>query len=220
MSNVAVVGGHGQVARLLHPLLLEAGRTPVALVRSDAQRAELEEMGAQARLLDIEHAAAPAFADAFADCDAVVFAAGGGPDGNAERKRTVDLEGSLKSIQGAHAAGITRFVQVSAIGVDEPLADDVSPVWKAYVEAKREADESLRVSALDWTILRPGRLTDDPGTGLVALGDDVRRAEIPRADVAAVVAAVIDDERTHGRQWNLVGGNVPVADAITAAVDG
>jgi uncharacterized protein YbjT (DUF2867 family) len=220
MNSVAVVGGHGQVARLLHPLLLAAGRTPVALVRSDAQRAELEELGAQARLLDIERATAPAFADAFAGCDVVVFAAGGGPDGNVERKRTVDLEGSLKSIQGAHAAGITRFVQISAIGVDEPVGDDVSPVWKAYVEAKREADETLRVSALDWTILRPGHLTDDPGTGLVALGEDVRRGEIPRADVAAVVAAVLDDERTHGRQWNLVGGNVAVGDAITAAVDG
>ena len=217
MSNVAVVGGHGQVARLLHPLLIEAGRTPVALVRSDAQRAELEELGAHARLLDIERATGPAFADAFAGCDAVVFAAGGGPDGNIERKRTVDLEGSLKSIEGAHAAGITRFVQVSAISVDEPVGDDVSPVWKAYVEAKRDADEALRLSALDWTILRPGRLTDDPATGLVALGEDVRRAEVPRADVAAVVAAVLDDETTYRRQWNLVGGSVPVADAIAAA---
>jgi uncharacterized protein YbjT (DUF2867 family) len=217
MNRVAVVGGHGQVARLLHPLLAEAGRTPVALVRSDAQRAELEELGAQVRLLDIEKAPGPAFGEAFAGCDAVVFAAGGGPDGNIERKRTVDLEGSLKSIQGAHAAGITRFVQISAIGVDAPLADDVSPVWKAYVEAKRDADEALRVSALDWTILRPGRLTDDPGTGLVALGEDVARAEIPRADVAAVVAAVLDDESTHGRQWNLVEGSVSIPEAIAAA---
>lgn len=217
MNQVAVVGGHGQVARLLHTLLLEAGRTPVALVRSDAQRAELEDLGARARLLDIERADGRAFADAFAGCDAVVFAAGGGPDGNIERKRTVDLEGSLKSIQGAHAAGITRFVQISAIGVDDPLPDDVSPVWKAYVEAKRDADEAVRVSALDWTILRPGRLTDDPGTGLVALGEDVPRGEIARADVAAVVAAVLDDESTHGRQWNLVGGHVPVAEAIASA---
>lgn len=220
MSNVAVVGGHGQVARHLHPLLVEAGRTPVALVRSDDQRAVLEELGAQVRLLDIERATGPAFADAFAGCDAVVFAAGGGPDGNIERKRTVDLEGSLKSIEGAHAAGITRFVQVSAISVDEPVGDDVSPVWKAYVEAKRDADEALRLSALDWTILRPGRLTDDPPTGLVAIGEEVRRAEVPRADVAAVVAAVLDDERTHRRQWNLVGGNIPVADAIAAAARG
>ena len=168
-------------------------------------------------MLNIEQAEASAFADAFAGCDAVVFSAGGGPDGNIERKRTVDLEGALKSIQGAHAAGITRFVQVSAIGVDDPLPEDTSPVWKAYVEAKRDADEALRVSGLDWTILRPGRLTDDPGTGLVALGDDVPRSEIPRADVAAVAAAVIDDESTVGRQWNLVGGRLSIADAIAQA---
>ena len=218
MSNsVAVVGGHGQIARLLHPLLLENGRQPVALVRSDAQRAAVEELGAQARLLNIEQADASAFGAAFAGCDAVVFAAGGGPDGNIERKRTVDLEGSLKSISGAHAAGITRFVQVSATGVDDPLPEDTDPVWRAYVEAKRDADEALRVSGLDWTILRPGRLTDDAGAGLVALGADVVRGEVPLADVAAVVAAVIDDERTLGRLWNLVSGGLPIAEAIAQA---
>lgn len=218
MSNsVAVVGGHGQIARLLHPLLVELGRQPVALVRSDDQRTTVEELGAHARLLNIEQADATAFAKAFAGCDTVVFAAGGGADGNITRKRTVDLEGCLKSISGAHAAGITRFVQVSAIGVDDPLPEDTDPVWRAYVEAKRDADEALRVSGLDWTILRPGRLTDDPGTGLVSLGTEVSRAEVPRADVAAVVAAVIDDERTIGRQWNLVGGDVPIDEAIASA---
>ena len=217
MTRIAVVGGHGKIARQLHPMLLGAGHEPVALVRRPEQADALGATGVTTRMLDIERATGPAFADAFAGCDAVVFTAGGGPDGNIERKRTVDLEGSLKSIEGAHAAGITRFVQISAISVDDPLPDDVSPVWKAYVEAKRDADEALRVSALDWTILRPGRLTDDPGTGLVALGEDVARAEIPRADVAAVVAAVLDDESTHGRQWNLVEGSVSIADAIAAA---
>ena len=217
MSQVAIVGGHGKIARLLHPLLVEAGRQPVALVRSDSQRATVEGLGAHARLLDVEQADEAAFAQAFAGCDAVVFSAGGGADGNATRKRTVDLEGSLKSVAGARAAGITRFVQVSAIGVDDPLPDDTDEVWRADVEAKRDADEALRASGLDWTILRPGRLTDDPGTGLVALGDDVRRAEIPRADVAAVVAAVLDDDRTIGQQWNLVGGAVPIDEAISAA---
>ena len=220
MSNqVAVVGGHGKVALQLHPYLLEAGRQPVGLVRSDDQRAVLEEMGAHARLLNIEQANGESFGRAFEGCDAVVFAAGGGPDGNIERKRTVDLEGALKSIEGARAAGITRFVMVSAIGVDEPLPDDTAPVWKAYVEAKRDADEALRLSGLDWTILRPGRLTDDPAAGLVALGPDVERGEIPRADVAATIAAVLDDDRTVGKQWNLVGGQIPVADAVSAAVD-
>jgi uncharacterized protein YbjT (DUF2867 family) len=220
MSNqVAIVGGHGQVARQLHPLLVAAGRQPVALVRSDDQRADLEEAGAHVRLLNIEQSDGEAFGQAFQGCDSVVFAAGGGPDGNIERKRTVDLEGALKSIEGARAAGITRFVMVSAIGVDDPLPDDTAPVWKAYVEAKRDADEALRLSGLDWTILRPGRLTDDVGTGLVALGPDVERGEIPRADVAASVVAVLDDDRTIGKQWNLVGGQIPVAEAISAALD-
>ncbi len=217
MSRVAVVGGHGQVARLLHQPLIEAGHAPVALVRNEAHRGELEELGAEVRLLDIEQQDAEAFAAAFAGCDAVVFAAGGGPDGNLERKRTVDLEGSLKSIEGARRAGIGRFVQISAIGVDRPVPEDTAPVWRAYVEAKRDADAALRASDLDWTIIRPGRLTDDPATGLVALGEEVERGDVTRADVAAVVAAVLDEPGAVGRQWNLVGGETPVGDAVSEA---
>ncbi len=220
MSRIAVVGGHGQVARhLLHDLRRSA-HDAVALVRREEYREELERRGAEVRLLDLETADAAAYAAAFEGCQVVVFAAGGGPDGNVERKRTVDLEGSLKSIEGARLAGIRRFVQVSAIGVDEPVADDASEVWRAYVEAKRDADAALRASDLDWTILRPGRLTDDPATGLVALGADVERGDVTRADVAAVVAAVIDDDGAIGRQWNLVGGDTPVHDAIHAAARG
>jgi uncharacterized protein YbjT (DUF2867 family) len=218
MTRIAVVGGHGNVARHLHPLLVAAGHSPVALVRREAYRAELEGLGAEVRLLDLEREDAPAFARAFDGCHAVVFAAGGGPDGNVERKRTVDLEGSLKSIEAAGLAGISRFVQVSAIDVDEPLPDDTSPVWRAYVEAKRDADAALRASDLDWTILRPGRLTDDPGTGLVALGPDVGRADVPRADVAAVVAAVLDTGGGIGAQWNLVSGDTRVPEAVGQSV--
>src|SRR4051794_20645193 len=184
MTRIAIVGGHGQIARLLHPQLVRAGHTPVALVRKKQYRAELEGLGAEVRILDIERDDASSFGAAFDGCAAVVFAAGGGPDGNIERKRTVDLEGSLKSIEGARAAGIRRVVQVSAIGVDAPLPDDTSPVWAAYVEAKRDSDAALRSSGLDWTIIRPGRLTDDTGTGRVLLEKSVPGGEIPRADVA------------------------------------
>ena len=217
MTRIAVVGGNGQIARLLHPMLLGAGHQPVALVRSAEQAAALEATGVETRMLDIESDDAAGFAAAFEGCGAVVFAAGGGPDGNIERKRTVDLEGSLKSIEGARAAGIRRFVQISAIGVDEPLGDDVEPVWRAYVEAKRDADAALRASGLDWTILRPGRLTDDPGTGRVRLGPDLPRGDIPRADVAEVVAAVLDSPASVGKQWVLVEGDLPVADAVATA---
>jgi uncharacterized protein YbjT (DUF2867 family) len=219
MSRIAIVGGHGQVARHLLVELRRSEHTPVALVRNEAYREELESRGAEMRLLDIERDDAGAFGAAFAGCDAVVFAAGGGPDGNIERKRTVDLEGSLKSIEGARKAGIDRFVQVSAIGVDRPLPADTGDVWRAYVEAKRDADAALRDSGLAWTILRPGRLTDEPATGRVALGSAVERGDVPRADVAAVLAAVIDQEATVGRQWNLVSGDALVADAVRALPD-
>jgi uncharacterized protein YbjT (DUF2867 family) len=214
MLRVAIVGGHGQVARHLLVVLRRSEHDTVALVRREEYRKELQGRGAEVRLLDIERADASAFAAAFEGCDAVVFAAGGGPDGNKERKRTVDLEGSLKSIDGARRAGIHRFVQVSAIGVDQPPPDDRGEVWRAYVEAKRDADAALRESGLDWTIIRPGRLTDHAATGLVALGPDVPRGEVTRADVASVLAAVLDEPGSVGKQWNLVNGDVPVAEAV------
>jgi uncharacterized protein YbjT (DUF2867 family) len=215
--RIAIVGGHGQVARHLHPILADAGHQPVALVRQESYRAELEGLGAEVRLLDIEREDVSAFTAAFDGCDAVVFSAGGGPDGNVERKRTVDLEGSLKSIEAARSAGIRRFVQVSAINVDDQLPADTNEVWRAYVEAKRDADAALRDSGLDWTIIRPGRLTDDPATGAVSLGPDVARGEVPRADVAAVLAGVLDADGTIGHQWNVVGGDAPIAEAVQRA---
>lgn len=216
MTRIAIVGGHGQVARQLIHVLRRADHDAVALVRREEYRADLEERGAEVRLLDIEQRDADAFAAAFEGCGAVVFAAGGGPDGNVERKRTVDLEGSLKSIEGARLAGIDRFVQVSAIGVDDPLSDDTGEVWRAYVEAKRDADAALRDSGLAWTIIRPGRLTDEPATGRVELGPAVARGDVTRADVAAVLAAVLDAPGTVGKQWSLVNGDVPVDEAVRA----
>jgi uncharacterized protein YbjT (DUF2867 family) len=218
MSRIAIVGGHGKVALHLHSELVRRGHVPVALVRNEDYRDELAALGAEVRLLDIEQQDADAFADAFAGCDAVVFAAGGGPDGNIERKRTVDLEGSLKSIEGATKAGIGRFVQVSAIGVDAPIPADTGDVWRAYVEAKRDADAALRDSDLAWTILRPGRLTDDPATGRVALAPELPRGDVTRADVAAVVAEVVEQDASVGRQWTLVGGDATVAEAVRRAV--
>lgn len=217
MTRTAIVGGHGQIARLLIPLLVDAGHLPVALIRNPDHAAELEGLGAEVVHLDIEAADEELFAEAFAGAEAVVFAAGGGADGNIERKRTVDLGGSLKSIAAAELAGIRRFVQISAISVDEPVADDAEPGWRAYVEAKRDADIALRASDLDWTIVRPGGLTDDAPTGEVALAATVERGQVPRADVAAVIAAALDDPTTYGQQWELTSGSTPIPDAIKAA---
>lgn len=218
MTRIAIVGGHGQIAQHLIERLVEQGHTPLALIRDPGQAAALEALGAEIGLLDIESAPQQDFGAAFQGCDAVVFAAGGGPDGNIGRKKTVDLGGSLKSIASARAAGISRFVQISAISVDKPVAADASDVWKAYVEAKRDADIALRDSGLDWTIIRPGTLTDDDATGLVEIAETVERGQIPRADVAHLLAAVLGDDRTIGRQWEVVGGDELIADAVNAAL--
>jgi uncharacterized protein YbjT (DUF2867 family) len=218
MTRIAIVGGHGNIARLLIPLLAEAGHEPVALVRNADYRAELEGLGAEVAIIDIERDDADAFAAAFTGSEAIVFAAGGGPDGNIERKRTVDLGGSLKSIEGSKIAGIRRFVQISAINVDEPVAAGAGEVWNAYVEAKRDADIALRASDLDWTIIRPGALTDEAPTGRINLAEKVDRGPIPRADVAALIAATLDSPATIGHQWEVIGGDVPIADALAAAV--
>lgn len=217
MSQIAIVGGNGKVARHVITQLVTHGHQPVALVRNPSYQHDLERLGARVRMLDIERDGVEKYVAAFAECDAVVFSAGGGPDGNIQRKRAVDLGGSLASIEAARQAGIDRFVQVSAINVDRPVPDSAEPVWKAYVEAKRDADIALRDSGLDWTILRPGRLTDDDGTGLVTLGDSVGRGDIPRADVAAVVVAALDNPVSIGRQWDVVGGQTPVDDAVASA---
>lgn len=217
MSTIAIVGGHGQIALHLIEQLRARDHDVVALIRNDAHTSDVEQRGATARRLDIEQQDADAFASVFDGCDAVVFAAGGGPDGNIGRKRAVDLEGALKSVEGARIAGIRRFVQVSAIGVDLPLPEDTDDVWRAYVEAKRDADVALRESGLDWTIVRPGKLTDDPARGTVTLGDSVARGEVPRADVAAVLAEILHTGAGIGRQWDLVTGETPVDEAVASA---
>lgn len=218
MGTIAIVGGHGKIARRLIPVLAANGHAPLALVRNPEYTAELEAVGATVRILDIEASSAEEFGAAFAGADAVVFAAGGGPDGNIERKRTVDLEGSLKSIEGASIAGVRRFLQISAISVDAPVDPSAGAVWAAYVQAKRDADAALRASDLDWTIIRPGGLIDDDPYGRVRLGPEVPRDSIPRADVAALLATALDDDRTIGKQWEVTSGADTIAEAIDQLV--
>ena len=216
MSTVVIVGGHGKVALRLAEALTGWGHTVRSTIRNEAHGADVEQVGAVPVLLDIEGSDAQGFAEAIRGADAVVFSAGAGGDGSIERKRTVDLGGSLKSIEAARIAGVRRFVQVSAVGVDAPLPEDTDPVWRAYVEAKRDADVALRGSDLDWTIVRPGRLTDDPATGLVQVGDSVPGGGIPRADVAAVIAAVLEEDSTIGKQFELIEGEQTITGALAS----
>ncbi|WP_375406001.1 SDR family oxidoreductase [uncultured Amnibacterium sp.] len=216
MSTVVIVGGHGKVALRLAEALTGRGHTVRSTIRNTEHGADVEASGAEPYLLDIESSEPEDFAEVFGEAHAIVFSAGGGGDGNAERKRTVDLEGSLKSMAGAKLAGITRFVQVSAFGVDTPVADDAAPAWRAYVDAKRDADVALRASGLDWTIVRPGALTDEPAIGRVRVGEDIPSGSISRGDVAAVIAAVLEHDSTIGTQFELTAGDRSIADAIAS----
>lgn len=208
--NVVVVGGHGKVAQRLLKLLAERGDTARGVIRDPAQAADLEALGAEAIVCDIE---SEPLTDAVAGADAVVFAAGAGPGSGPERKRTVDYGGAVKLIEAAKANGVGRYVIVSSIGAQDPGA--ASGSMRPYLEAKAEADAALEGSGLDYTIVRPGRLTDDPGTGKVEAAESLDRyGEVTRDDVAAVIAEVFGADNTIGRGFDLLNGETSVKEAI------
>lgn len=218
--RVVIAGGHGQIALRLERMLAGRGDQPVGIVRNPDHVADLDEAGAEAVVLDLERATAAQLAPVLAGADAVVFAAGAGPGSGAARKQTVDRDAAVLLADAAGLAGVRRYVLVSAMGADH-RADDVSldPVFRAYLRAKADADQEVRSRAgLDATILCPGRLTDEPGTGLVRLGEQVPPGPIPRDDVAAVLAAVLDRPGTAGRTLEVVTGNTAVAEALDAVV--
>lgn len=208
--NVVVAGGHGQIALHLLRMLAERGDGAYGLVRNPDHAAELERLGARAVICDLEEQ--ENLATCVADADAVVFAAGAGPDSGPERKRTVDLGGAVKLVDAARVTGIRRYVMVSAMGASDP--DAGGEKMRPYLEAKAEADQVLARSGLDFTIVRPGLLTDDPATGRVAAGPEVERGEIPRQDVAAVLLATLDHADAIGKTFNLIGGETPIEDAM------
>jgi nucleoside-diphosphate-sugar epimerase len=184
-----------------------------ALIRNPDHVADVAATGARAVVCDLEASDADV-AGAIEGADAVVFAAGAGPGSGAARKRTMDLGGAVKLIDAAKAAGVRRYVIVSSIGADDPAR--ASEEMRPYQEAKAEADRALAASGLDFTIVRPGRLTNDAGTGRVSAGPGVQRGDIPRDDVAATLLAVLERPSTIGATFNLVGGETPVGEAVAA----
>ena len=211
LLEVLVAGGHGHVALRLLRRLAERGDVARGLIRNPDHADDLERLGARPVLADLEHEDITA---AVAGADAVVFAAGAGPGSGPERKRTVDLGGALKLIEAARANGIRRYLMVSSIGADDPAA--ASEQMRPYLEAKAEADEALQASGLDYTIVRPGRLTDEEGTGLVEVAPGLgRRGAIPRDDVAATLLACLDIETTIGKTFELLAGETPIQDALS-----
>ncbi|WP_415947141.1 NAD(P)H-binding protein [Streptomyces sp. KLOTTS4A1] len=212
--RIVIAGGHGQIALRLSRLLAARGGYEVAgIIRNPAQGDDLRAAGAEPVLCDLESASVEEVAAHLQGAQAAVFAAGAGPGSGAERKDTVDRAAAVLFAEAAERAGVRRHIVVSAMGADPSHAGN--GVFDAYLRAKGEADAYVRDrESLDWTILKPGRLTDEPGTGLVRLEASTGRGDITRDDVAAVLAELVDSSATAGLTLELIGGSTPVAVAV------
>ena len=216
--RIVIAGGHGQVALRLERLLHARGDEVAGLIRDPGQGDDLRAAGAEPVVCDLESSSAAVVARHLEGADAAVFAAGAGPGSGEARKDTVDRGACALFADAAEAAGVRRFIVVSAMGADQEPPKGTEPVFAAYLRAKGAADADVRGRAgLDWTIVRPGRLTGDPGTGTVALAASTGRGAVPRDDVAAVIAALLGEPRTAGRTLELISGDVPVDEAVASA---
>ncbi|MGK9147417.1 SDR family oxidoreductase [Plantibacter flavus] len=215
MTDVVIAGGHGQIALHLQRLLAEAGHSPAGIIRNPEQVGELQAIGSRAIVLDLEHSSAAELADELAGADVVVFAAGAGPNSGAERKLTLDRDGAILLAEAAELANVPRYLMVSAISADDfdPDSDDV---FQVYLRAKSEADADLRGRDLDWTIVRPGGLTDDEPTGRITAAASTGRGTIPRAEVAAVLLSLIETGAASRTQFEVIEGSTPIAEALAA----
>jgi uncharacterized protein YbjT (DUF2867 family) len=214
--RIVIAGGHGKIALILEGLISARGDSVAGLIRNPAQAADLEAAGAEALVVDLEKATVDEVAGHLRGADAVVFAAGAGPGSGAARKETVDRDAAILLADAAQAAGVDRYVMVSAMAAD-PHATADDEVFQIYLRAKGIADDAIRSrTALTSTIVRPGHLTDDAGTGRVAIAESTGRGAIPRADVAAVLVAVLDEPGTGGQSFDLISGETPIAEAVAA----
>lgn len=210
--DVVIAGGHGQIALLLERLLADEGHAVRGLIRNPDHAPDLQAAGATPVVADLEELDVDALAGILGDADAIVFAAGAGPGSGPQRKWTLDYAGAVKLMEVARRNGIGRYVIVSSTGADPEAQDDGG--FGTYLRAKGQADLKLAQSGLSYTIVRPGRLTDAPGTGAVDTSSG--RGEIPRADVAAVVAELLDTPGTAGVTFDVNGGATPIAEAVSA----
>ncbi|MFB7675525.1 NAD(P)H-binding protein [Kitasatospora purpeofusca] len=216
--RIVIAGGHGQIALRLERLLADRGDRPAGIVRRPEHSEDLAAAGAEPLLLDLEAATAPELARLLDGADAVVFAAGAGPGSGAARKLTVDRDAAVLLADAAELAGVRRYLIVSSMGADARAEYPADEGFQTYLRAKGAADDAVRSRpGLEWTVLRPGRLTDGPGTGLVRLAPGLPRGAVDRQDVAAVLAALLHEPGTAGKTLDLLSGDATVAEAVAAA---
>ncbi|HEX4249828.1 MAG TPA: NAD(P)H-binding protein [Pseudonocardia sp.] len=221
--RVVIAGGHGKIALRLERILSERGDQAVGLVRNEGHVPDVRETGAEAEVIDLEFSTAEQVAERLAGADAVVFAAGAGPGSTAERKDTVDRGAAVLLADAAVVAGVGRYLLISSVGVDRPPAAGGGEVWAAYLRAKKAAEVEVAERAVQLIALRPGSLTDDPGTGLVELAPpQLPKGTVTRDDVAAVSAALLAEPAVWadgaGLVLELLGGSTPVAEAVAGVV--
>ncbi|MHA6693554.1 SDR family oxidoreductase [Homoserinimonas sp. A520] len=213
MSRIIIVGGHGKVALRLARILADRGDEVTSLIRNPDHAAEVAEHGATPVVADVEHLSAEELSPHFAGHDAVVWSAGAG-GGDPERTYAVDRDAAIRSMEAAASVGVKRYVMVSYLGARADHGVDPDNSFFAYAEAKAAADDHLRQTDLDWTILGPGGLTLDPGTGLITVGYEHQGGKVSRDDVAAVAAAALRGDGTIGRTIPFVGGETSIGEAL------
>jgi uncharacterized protein YbjT (DUF2867 family) len=212
--RVAIAGAHGKIAMRLTRRLIARGETVTGLIRNPAHAEDIRALGGEAVLCDLERAPVSEIADAIRGAGAVVFAAGAGPGSDAERKLTIDRDGAIKLLEASESADVRRYLIISSVGAESPTDGD--DVFSVYLRAKAEADAAVQASDRDWTIIRPGRLTDDPGSGRVRIDAEPFHGEIPRDDVAAVLDALLTTPSAARLILYLNGGEQVVEQALQA----
>ncbi|MEU4081547.1 NAD-dependent dehydratase [Streptomyces venezuelae] len=211
--RIVIAGGHGQIALRLERLLSAGGHEVAGIIRRPEQAGDLRDAGAEPVVLDLESASVEMVAAVLQGADAAVFAAGAGPGSGADRKDTVDRAAAVLFAEAAERAGVRRYVVVSSMGADAAHPGD--EIFDAYLRAKGAADDEVRSrTGLDWTVLRPGSLTNDAGTGMVRLEARTGRGTIPRDDVAATIAELLDTPATSGLTLELIAGSTPLSVAV------
>jgi len=195
--------------------LLARGDQAVGIVRNPDHAAELLDRGVESAVLDLEAVSLDDVSAILAGADAAVFAAGAGSGSGVERKDTVDRAAATLFAQASVQAGVRRHIQISSMGIDRADDPTVDSAFSLYLKAKAQAEDDLRTKDLDWTILRPGRLTNEPASGLVNLADSVTRGAVTREDVAATVVALLGQPRSIHRTLELINGELPLAEAVS-----